>query len=116
MILHLTRQDSTDTLQEIVLYHHVHKLESLKIDSDEFTHFPLSIGSQQNNLHTLSLSMCNLSSVVTRSLIHYLQSPHCRLHKLTMDKYTISAPNETQQNTISTKNNTTLCSLVTIVY
>ena len=118
LILHLKTRDSTtaDVLQEALLYYY-HVLESLKIDSNDFTHLPLSIpqftGSQENNLHILSLSRCNLRSDVTRSLIHSLQSPHCRLHKLTMDKCTISTPNITKQNTISTKNNTTLCSLVT---
>ena len=39
---------------------------------------------QQNNLHTLTLKECDLSSEATSSLIHSLQSPHCRLHKLAL--------------------------------
>ena len=39
---------------------------------------------QQNNLHTLSLKYCKLSSEATSSLIRSLQSPHCRLHKLVL--------------------------------
>ena len=38
---------------------------------------------------------------------------HAHVHKLKINHYAVSAPDETQQNTISTKNNTTLCSLVT---
>ena len=122
-VLHLKRQDSTaDTLQEILLYHHV--LESFKISIDQSSVYckcftiplpfsiPQFIGLQQNNLHNLSLKECNLSSDVTKSLIHSLQSPHCRLHKLTIFKCSISTPDEVQHNTISTKNNTKLCSLV----
>ena len=44
---------------------------------------------QQNNLHTLSLKYCKLSSEATSSLIRSLQSPHCRLHKLVLDHCTI---------------------------
>ena len=126
LILYLNRGDSTtaDTLQEIQLYHHV--LESLKINMNLSTrniislypfNLPLSIPhfieSLQNNLHTLSLSRCNLSGYVTWSLIHSLQSPYCKLYKLTMEHCEISTPDKTQQNIISTKSNTTLCSLVT---
>ena len=104
-------------IQEMLLYHHM--LESLKIGSmiNHLLYLPLSIPQfielQQNNLHTLSLSMCKLSSDVTRSLIHSLQSPNCRLHKLKIDHCKISTSENTQlQNAISTKNNATLCSLV----
>ena len=86
LILHLTI-DSTDTLQGILSYHHM--LESMKIDN------------------------CNLSSDVSRTLVHSLQSPHCILRKLALNTCKISTSDETQQNAISTKNNTTLCSLVT---
>ena len=44
---------------------------------------------QQNNLHTLTLKECNLSSEATSSLIHSLQSPHCKLHKLALYRCTI---------------------------
>ena len=57
------------------------------------------IGSQQNNLHTLSLSDCNLSSDVTRSLIHFLQSPHCKLYKLALCLCTIPTTDHTQLTT-----------------
>ena len=68
-------------------------LETLKIDKElippilEFFlphSIPHFIGSQQNNLHTLSLRKCTLSSDVTRSLIDSLQSPHCELYKLAL--------------------------------
>ena len=117
LILHLERQHSTtaDVLQYILLYHHV--LESLTIDNNDFTHLSISnphfIELQQNNLRSLSLRRCNLSSDVTSSFIQSLQSTQCRLHKLKIDKCTISTTDETQQNKISTKSNTTLCSLVT---
>ena len=106
LVLHLKRADSTTTvsnLQEIQLYHNM--LESLKIEVDQprirhanyyyAINLPLSIPQfielQDNNLRILSLKRCNLSSDVTgSSLIHSLQSPHCRLHKLTMDHCAIS--------------------------
>ena len=44
---------------------------------------------QLNNLHTLTLYHCTLSSEVTSLLIHSLQSPHCRLHKLALYHCTI---------------------------
>ena len=63
-------------------------LETIKIESSVSLSLPLSIpqfiGSQQSNLHTLSLSGCSLSNDVTRSLINSLQSLHCRLYKLVL--------------------------------
>ena len=50
---------------------------------------------QQNNLHTLTLKECNLSSEATSSLIHFLQSPHCRLHKLSLCDCTIPTTDRT---------------------
>ena len=62
MILCITEQDSStdETLEGIGLY-------------------------EQNNLHTLSLKGCKLSSKTTSSLIHSLQSPHCKLHKISLN-------------------------------
>ena len=78
-------------------------LETLKIDSEFRISLPLSIlqfiGSQQNNLQTLSLKWCNLSSDVTRLLIHSLQSPHCRLYKLVLYYCTIPTTDHTQLTT-----------------
>ena len=118
LILHLERQDSTSDdiiLQENLLYHHMLPMKSLKIESvmNHTLYLPLLVPKfielQQNNLCNLLLSICTLSSDVISSLIHSLQSSHCRLCKLKIDQCTISTPNETQQNTISTKTNTTLC-------
>ena len=67
-------------------------LEVLKIESVVIrSHF----FSQQNNLHTLSLDRCKLSSEATSSLIHSLQSPHCRLHKLALYNCTIPTTDRT---------------------
>ena len=44
----------------------------------------LDFGSQQKNLHTLSLKNCKLYLNAVASLIHFLQSPHCRLSKLSL--------------------------------
>ena len=46
-------------------------------------------GISLKNLLTLSLTRCQLSSETTNSLIHSLQSPHCRLHKLALHECTI---------------------------
>ena len=83
-ILVIKKQDSSsdETLENISLYHDV--LEILRIISWKNFVVPQFIGQQQNNLHTLSLMGCNLSSESTSSLIHSLQSPHCRLHKLAL--------------------------------
>ena len=84
LILEFTEQESLDeTLERIGLYRDV--LEVVKINGNVYTFPSLPfVGQQQNNLHTLSLMFCKLSSEVTRSLIHSLQSPHCRLHKLAL--------------------------------
>ena len=90
-IIEIKGQDSSsvETLENISLYHDV--LEILKIESYERFVVPQFIGQQQNKLHTLSLIYCNLSSESTSSLIHSLQSPHCRLHKLAL--YWCTIPN-----------------------
>ena len=49
----------------------------------------LDFGSQQNNLHTLSLKNCKLYLNAVVSLIHSLQSPHCRLSKLSLDECSV---------------------------
>ena len=120
LILHLKKQDSTtaDTLEEINLY--LHLLESLKIGCT-FYIFPIAvppsipqfIESQQNHLHTLSLCKCTLSSDVTRSLIHSLQSPHCKLYKLALYGCTIPITDHTQL-TIAIVSNTTITHLLFI--
>ena len=88
LILDSTEQESSNNeiLERIGLYRDV--LEVVKIHSLLRHPFTLPsipfIGQQQNNLHTLSLEFCKLSSEATSSLIHSLQSPHCRLHKLAL--------------------------------
>ena len=74
MILCITEQDSStdETLEGIGLY-------------------------EQNNLHTLSLKGCKLSSKTTSSLIHSLQSPHCKLHKISLNDCVIFATDHTYQ-------------------
>ena len=63
-------------------------LEELAIKGAFDNYFEITIAfpciPQQSNLHTLSLHCCNLSSESTSSLIHSLQSSHCRLHKLAL--------------------------------
>ena len=88
LILDIKGHYSGETLERIGLYCDV--LEIVKMncgktfnDSNSFQSLPF-IGLQQNNLHTLSLSYRWLSSEATSSLIHSLQSPHCRLHKLAL--------------------------------
>ena len=80
---------SNETLENISLYRDV--LEILRIEYSIWKSFvvPQFIGQQQNNLHTLSLKQCNLSSESTSSLIHSLQSPHCILHKLALYRCSI---------------------------
>ena len=74
MILSITEQDSStdETLEGIGLY-------------------------EQNNLHSLSLKWCKLSSKTTSSLIHSLQSPHCKLHKISLNDCVIFATDHTYQ-------------------
>ena len=74
MNLNITKQDlSTDeTLEGIGLY-------------------------EQNNLHTLSLKGCKLSSKTTSSLIHPLQSPHCKLHRFSLNDCVIFTTDHTYQ-------------------
>ena len=55
----------------------------------------VEIGCKQNNLHTLSLKRCKLSSEAASSLVHSLQSPHCRLHKLSLRDCTILSTDRT---------------------
>ena len=77
-------------------------LETLKIDInfDSKISFPFSIpqfiGSQQNNLHTLLLKWCTLSSDVIKSLICSLHSPHCKLYKLALYWCIIPTTDHTQ--------------------
>ena len=78
-------------------------METIKIDSGASLSLPLSIpqfiGSQQNNLHTLSLRKCSFSSDVTRTLIQSLHSPHCKLYKLALYDCTIPTTDHTQLTT-----------------
>ena len=70
-------------------------LESLEIHKDSMKNCTshdcylsssvFSFSLQQNNLHTLSFYWCKLNSEATSSLIHSLQSPHCKLRELTLD-------------------------------
>ena len=61
--------------------------------------FPFSL--HKNNLCTLSLTRCHLSNECVKSLIHLLQSPNNRLHKLTLDDCTIWIPDHTNSVAIS---------------
>ena len=72
---------------------------------------PLLITLEQNNLCTLSMSRCNLSGDVTRSLIQSMQSLHCRIQNLALKGCTISLPEDTQQTTILVKMDVALHSL-----
>ena len=94
-ILEIVRQDSSqdETLENISLYRDVLKI--LRFCNSKGFIVPRFIGQQQNNIHTLSLCECNLSSESTSSLIHSLQSPHCRLHKLTLYCCTIPTTDHT---------------------
>ena len=95
-IFEIKQQDSSsnEKLENISLYRDV--LEILRIDGNFGSVIvPRLIGQQQNNLHTLSLKRCNLSSKSTSSLIHCLQSPRCRLHKLTLYYCTIPITDHT---------------------
>ena len=78
-------------------------LEELTIENVETSSSAslLSFISQHSNLHILSLYQCDLSSVATSSLIHFLQSPNKRLHKLTLDECTIQIPDHTNYVAIS---------------
>ena len=116
-ILEIIRQDSSsniyDTLENISLYRDV--LEILKIESWKSFVVPQFIGQQQNYLHTLSLKECNLSSESTSSLIHSLQSPHCRLHKLALYDCTIPTTDRTLLTT-AIVSSTTITHLLLIDY
>ena len=91
-ILKIEEQDSSsdETLENISLYRDV--LEILRIDNWKSFVVPQFIGQQQNNLHTLSLGHCILSSKFTSSLIHSLQS---RLHKLALNHCSIPTTDRT---------------------
>ena len=115
LILHVDKNTHTCTsgvetiLQEILSTSSL--LETLKIDNDNYSlslSIPQFIGSQQNNLHTLSLRLCNLSIDVTRSLIHLLQSSHCKLYKLALYHCarTIPTTDHTQLTTAIVSSNT----------
>ena len=92
LILDITEEKSSsnEILERIGLYRDV--LEVVKMYCNNYFTLPSLpfIGLlQQNNLHTLSLKCCKLSSEATSSLIRSLQSPHCRLHKLALYDCTI---------------------------
>ena len=114
-ILEIEEQDSSsdETLENISLYRDV--LEVLRIKSWKSIVVPLFKGQQHNNLHTLSLDYCNLSSESTSSLIHSLQSPHCRLHKLALYVCTIHTTDHTLLTT-AIVSSTTITHLLFIDY
>ena len=94
LILSITKQETAETLEGIGLFSHM--LEVCKINDTRFSYsIPLFFELRQNNLHTLSLTDCNLSSESTSSLIHSLQSPHCRLHELALNSCTIPTTDHT---------------------
>ena len=76
-------------------------LEILNINNNHTTCFsfsiPLFLELRQNNLHTLSLTKCKLSSEATSSLIHSLLSPDYKLNKLALDQCVTSATDHTYQ-------------------
>ena len=96
-ILEIEEQDSSsdDTLENISLYHDVLEILRINVQTIKNVVIPQFIGQQQNNLHSLSLKGCNLSSESTSSLIHSLQSPHCRLLKLALYGCTIPTTDHT---------------------
>ena len=78
--------DSAIIIFNIELYYP--KLETLQIDQDTYSILPvvLNFGSQTSNLCFLSLTSCRLNSLATESLVDFLQSSHCKLCELTLDK------------------------------
>ena len=92
LILSITKHETDETLEGIGLFGHV--LEILNINNNHTTCFsfsiPLFLELRQNNLHTLSLMKCKLSSEATRSLIHSLLSPDYKLNKLSLCECAIS--------------------------
>ena len=113
-ILKIEKQDSSsdETLENISLYRDV--LEILWIDGNYNGIVPQFIGQQQNNLHTLTLGCCKLSSEATSSLIHSLQSPHCRLHKLELYYFTIISTTDHTLLTTAIFSSTTITHLLFI--
>ena len=83
LILSITKQETDETLEGIGLFSHM--LEILSINNNHTTCFsfpvPLFLELRQNNLYTLSLTKCKLSSEATSSFIHSLLSPDCRLNR-----------------------------------
>ena len=90
-------------------------LEILKFNDSKGFVVPQFIAQQQNNLHTLSLKKCMLSSEATSSLIHSMQSPHCRLHKLALYHCTIPTTDCTLLTT-AIASSTTITHLLFIGY
>ena len=77
-------------------------LETLQIDQDMSYDTPLlpvvfSFGSQPSNLCFLSLITCRLNSLATRSIVDFLQSPHCKLRNLTLNKCIITLNDDTYE-------------------
>ena len=99
LILSITKQETDETLEGISLFSHM--LEILNINNNDTTCFsfslPLFFELHQNNLHTLSLTKCKLSSEATSSLIHSLLSPDCRLQKVLLDNCITSTTDHTYQ-------------------
>ena len=87
---------STVFVFNIELYYPM--LETLKIDQisiyDELS-VALNFGSQPSNLCFLSLTNCSLNSLATRSLVGFLQSPHCKLRELTLDECIVTVNDDT---------------------
>ena len=92
LILSITKHETDETLEGIGLFGHV--LEILNINNNHTTCFsfsiPLFLELRQNNLRTLSLMKCKLSSEATSSLIHSLLSPDYKLNKLALYECAIS--------------------------
>ena len=100
LILSITKQEADETLEGIGLFSHM--LEILYINNNNTTCFsfsiPLFFELRQYNLHTLSLTKCELNHEATSSLIHFLQSPNSRLlQKLSFTDCKLSTTDHTYQ-------------------
>ena len=66
-------------------------LSAIKIIGvDHLYPFPFVFDIEQNNLHTLIIKKWVLCEDVTDSIYRFLQSEHCRLHRLTLEQCTVS--------------------------
>ena len=104
---HSNASDSSAIIGVFNIEQNYPMLETLQIDQVMHSTLPfaLNFGSQTNNLCFLSLTSCRLNSLATRSLVDFLQSPHCKLHELTLDKCIITINDDTYQLQLKLKTN-----------